>query len=301
MEYSTMKYDLKFLTTIALFVAISLFASLAVSQTSTNTQTALGAFANDAYLYLKDSSTPYKRVADLTAPTGFHRVSAITDWQNWIRHTPLQPNNAQVVDYMGDPINPPATVSAVVAVNVMGKACQCADMAILLRSYFKFFKQESSEIRFKSVSGQWMEWKAWLSGTRYRLSGNGQKLIPYRTPNSRSNTLQAFNNYLRFVFIYAGSASLGRDLKKVASHKVMPGDLYIQPNPSGGIGHVSIVFDVATNKNGNRLYLMGYGYIPAMSLFIVQPESTQGIGNWFTEEGFKNHINPFGPGKWYKW
>lgn len=258
-------------------------------------------YTNEAYLFLADQNLQYRRVKDIRPPLDFDRIALKDDWSAWLRDMPLFTQGTPVRDYEGRAFVPPAAAAAVTAVEVLGAACQCADMAILLRSYFKYFKEDHAAIKYKSVSGQSMSWPSWLKGYRYKLSSDGRKLIIYQSGNKTEKTLVAFMKYLRFVFTYAGSASLARELPKTESLKLKPGDMYIQASPSGGIGHVSIVFDVCDNQKGKRLYLIGYGYIPAMSLFIVKPGTGEGQGDWFSEQGFKDHIRHFGKGEWRSW
>ena len=243
-----------------------------------------------------------RRIADIPVPAGFQRP-VVDATGMWLRDFPLEKPDAPVRDYTGQAIVPPAKPLAVTAAVVLSKAAQCADMAILLRAKQLMHGKREDSIQFKSVSGQWMKWNYWKNGGRYRLSKNGRKLetATGRAVSKQYPQQQAFEDYLKYVFLYAGSASLHRDLKKIDKKKVLPGDLYVQSPPGGGIGHVSIVFDIAKSKNGETRYLMGYGYIPAMSLFIVSPGTGEGTGGWFSEAGFRQHIAHFGPGVWQRW
>ena len=101
---------------------------------------------------------------------------------------------------------------------------------------------------------------------------------------------------------YANSSSLARDLKTVDESELLPGDLYIQPDQSGrgGIGHVSVILDMCENTLGARLYLFGYGFIPAQDFHLPLPSSEQGIGKWYTLNGYMSHVAAFGDGEFHR-
>ncbi|GAB4295289.1 MAG: DUF4846 domain-containing protein [Myxococcota bacterium] len=279
-----------------IFIAAALLSASPTASAQTYTE--------GAYGFLSQNELIARRVADIPVPVGFSRIPLEKGFPLWLRKLPLLPSNAKVVNSIGEPIEPPDAVAAIAAVPVLGNACQCADMAILLYAFYKRFAKEERSITFSSLSGDKMEWLKWRDGTRYALSANGKRIVTLRGKPVGENYSEerTFTDYLKFVFQYANSASLYRDLKKIETSPLIPGDMYIQPpHTPGGLGHLSIILDAAENEKGERIYLIGYGYTPAMSLFIARPEADKGIGDWFTEPGFRNHISRFGDGKWRRW
>jgi len=63
---------------------------------------------------------------------------------------------------------------------------------------------------------------------------------------------------------------------------------------------LSIIIDIAENGNGERIYLFAFGYIPAQDIHILKPMPSQGIGIWFSLEGYEKYISRFGAGQYYR-
>ena len=64
--------------------------------------------------------------------------------------------------------------------------------------------------------------------------------------------------------------------------------MYVQ-NIDGGIGHVSVVIDHATDAKGKHAYLIGYSYMPAQQFHIEDAKNQDGLGGWFTAEGYQRY------------
>ena len=84
-----------------------------------------------------------------------------------------------------------------------------------------------------------------------------------------------FRRFLDKVFQYAGTLSLARDTKAVQRNEAQGGDFFVAP---GSPGHVVIIIDVCENEEGEKLYLMGQGFMPAMSFHILR-QSNRSV--WF--------------------
>ena len=95
---------------------------------------------------------------------------------------------------------------------------------------------------------------------------------------------------------YSNSYSIKKGANKVKAGALKPGDMFVQ-NKDGGIGHVSLVVDSAKNKNGEQIYLIGYGFIPAQEFHIEKAKRGYGIDGWFTKKGYKKYLSefPFSP------
>jgi len=104
-----------------------------------------------------------------------------------------------------------------------------------------------------------------------------------------STILQGVNT--RF---YNNDTSLSFSAGEIGALK--PGDMFVQ-NKDGGIGHVSLVVDCAKNINGEQIYLIGYGFIPAQEFHIEKAQTGYGIDGWFTKKGYEKYLSeyPFSP------
>ena len=109
---------------------------------------------------------------------------------------------------------------------------------------------------------------------------------------------KSYLDFLRTSFANANSYSLKRGCAPVLSAgSLVPGDMLIQ-NQDGGIGHVSVILDVAEAPGKPRLYLIGFSFMPAQEFHIEKAAGDKGLEGWFTLEGYQRflmEILPFGP------
>jgi hypothetical protein len=101
-----------------------------------------------------------------------------------------------------------------------------------------------------------------------------------------------YAEFLKWAFANTNSHSLKRGCKEVAADQVVPGDLLVQ-NERGGIGHVSVILDTCQSKEGKRLLLIGYSFMPAQEFHIERSRAQYGIEGWFTLEGYTQYLADF--------
>jgi hypothetical protein len=116
----------------------------------------------------------------------------------------------------------------------------------------------------------------------YLFSYNGQK-----KPFSQSS--KSFTNFLKEAFANTNSHSLKNGCSSIAANQIVPGDMFIQ-NERGGIGHVSVVMDVCKSKQGKKLFLIGYSFMPAQEFHIEKASDKYGVEGWFTLEGYTQYL-----------
>lgn len=104
---------------------------------------------------------------------------------------------------------------------------------------------------------------------------------------------KTFRRFLQWSFAYSNSHSLKRGCAEIQSDELSPGDMLVQ-NQTGGVGHVSMILDVCVNKDGAKLYLVGYSFMPAQEFHIEKANDFDGVAGWFTLEGAKHHLLGFG-------
>ncbi len=242
-----------------------------------------------------------RTVGSILCPPGFSRIPlAPGSLAAYTRRLPLKAPDIPVKSWDGRVMRQAREVHGVVDWPAPSRIQQCADVAIRLHAEYLLARRELSRISYRSLSNDWLRYTAWLRG-RYYLNRAGTHILYKPTIKTRKNTRAVFEKYLRFVMLYANSASLARDLECIGEDRLLPGNLYIQPDPSGrgGIGHVSVIMDICRNPQGERRYLFGYGFIPAQDFHL--PLSGEGAGSrgWFTLKGFKKHVAAFGRGKFH--
>lgn len=151
---------------------------------------------------------------------------------------------------------------------------QCADAVIRLRAEYLFAGRCRDEIQFRFTSGDMARWKDWRDGMRPVVSGNR---VSWIRSAAVDEGYANFRDYLDTVFMYAGSASLERELESVADPaNPEVGDVFIE---GGFPGHAVLVIDVAQNEVGSRIFLLAQSYMPAQDIHILK--SYEDISPWY--------------------
>ncbi len=105
------------------------------------------------------------------------------------------------------------------------------------------------------------------------------------------NSGKSYLKYLRWHMAFSNSYSLKSGAENIDGlKKLIPGDMFVQ-NKDGGIGHVSVVVDVAENDKNERIYLIGYSYMPAQEFHIEDAVNQNGTGAWFSKEGYEKYLS----------
>jgi hypothetical protein len=138
---------------------------------------------------------------------------------------------------------------------------QCADFAMRLRAeYFKASNTLDSLYLFD------------YSGKRIYYSQSGK----------------SFLSFLRTAFANSNSHSLKKGCHSVSKEELRPGDMIIQ-NTDGGIGHVSVIVNSCTSRNGERMFLIGYSFMPAQQ-FHIEHSGRYGKDGWFTIDSYCRYL-----------
>jgi hypothetical protein len=136
---------------------------------------------------------------------------------------------------------------------------QCADAVMRLRGEYLFQQKRFKDIHFNFLSD---------GKPRYFLEyANGD--LSYKK----------FRAYMKYIFSYANTASLKKELTMVGIETILPGDVFIQSgNP---YGHAVTVVDVAQDAQGNRVYLLAQSYMPAQETHLLINPKNQQLSPWY--------------------
>lgn len=202
-----------------------------------------------------------RRVSDIGAPDGYAPVAASPNsYSNWITRLPLRQGN-EIRMYTGDTLwNVPYGVYGVIDMPLLFNQDleQCADWAFRL----------------------WAEYhKATGTLDRLNLMDYNGRQRPYNGSN------QSFRQFFKWTAAHANSYSIKAGATMIHGGDLRPGDMVVQ-NEKGGIGHVSIIMNVATSAKGDTLLLIGYSFMPAQEFHIEKAQPRYGAGGWFTLNGF---------------
>jgi hypothetical protein len=200
-------------------------------------------------------------------PAGFSRVPAAQgSFAAWLRGLPLRPKETPVRIYDGSLKGNQGAHHAVVDIDVGPRDHQqCADAVMRMRAEYLFAADRQDEVCFRASNGTPLPWRSWKSGQRPKVSG---KRIDWKPGGAAEAGWANFRKYLDFVFVYAGTWSLEKELSAVDDVKaIQPGDVFIQ---GGFPGHAVIVVDVAENREGARVFLLAQSYMPAQDIHILR-------------------------------
>ena len=149
---------------------------------------------------------------------------------------------------------------------------QCADAVIRLRAEYLWKHKRYADIKFNFTSGFTAEYKKWAEGNRIKVNDN--QVQWYASGKGVDYSYKTFRNYLDMVFMYAGTASLSRELPAVLYTSLQPGDVFIK---GGSPGHAVIVMMLPFIRIPGRKYFSWHKAICLPNRFIswsIQPAAT---------------------------
>jgi len=254
-----------------------------------------GALAHD-YPWLQPGNYDPEQTIErqIPPPEGFTRIAVREKgFAAWLRGLPLKPAGSHIELHDGTVHYSQDAHIAVVDMDVM-RFQECADTAIRLLAEYLWSAGRRDGIAFTFTSGDVCSWKKWRNGW---YPHNNEGHIVWKQDGVRSDTREHFLDYLDKVMEYAGTYSLKRDLLPVEPGELQIGDVIVQ---AGSPGHAVIVLDIAENDSGEKIMLLGQGFIPAQDLHVLKNPNGE-EAPWF--ERTLNRIferDMMGQCSWYK-
>ncbi|WP_109698352.1 DUF4846 domain-containing protein [Chitinophaga deserti] len=225
-------------------------------------------------------------VGNWPLPAGYSRITQPTaSFGAWLRKVPLK-QSSTVYLFNGEKKRNQSAQVAVLNISTGKKDLQqCADAVMRLYAEYLYATQKTNRISFNATDGTVLDYAGWQRGTRWKLRGS--KLMKVNS-GSPCQGRQCLESYLEFIFSYAGTISLKKQLKTVQNVKdVIPGDVFIE---AGSPGHAVIVMDVAVNQHGQKMFLLAQSYMPAQDIHLLRNPSASNawyplpVGNLVTPE-----------------
>lgn len=202
-------------------------------------------------------------------PQGFTRVPvAPGSWGAWLRGLPMKPQGAPVLTFTGTLKWRQDVHVAVVDIDVGKRDLQqCADAIMRLRGEWLFAAGRLRDIAFNDTDGK-----------RLRFSAR------------RDQSYASFRKYMDYVFAYAGTYSLERELKPVALADISIGDVFIK---GGFPGHAVLVADMVENAaTGEKRFLLLQSYMPAQDMHVLRNPASTGRSPWYAASFDGDLITP---------
>lgn len=211
-------------------------------------------------------------------PQGFVREEeSKTSFAFFLRNIPLKPLGSDVLYFDGTTKSNRNVYEAVVDLPI-GKQDlhQCADAVMRLRADYFYSQKQYDKIHFNFTNGFRIDFSKWVEGYRIAIKGNKTSWVKTAKP---SDSYQTYWKYLETVFMYAGTASLEKELKSINALDIKIGDVFIK---GGFPGHAVIVVDVAVNpKNNQKIMLLAQSYMPAQEIQILKNPNNSSLSPWY--------------------
>jgi len=211
-------------------------------------------------------------------PQGFVREEeSKTSFGFFLRNLPLKPLGSNVL-YFDGTIKSNRNVYEGVVDLPIGKQDlhQCADAVMRLRADYFYSQKQYDKIHFNFTNGFRADFSKWAAGYRIAIKGNKTSWVKTAKP---SDSYQTYWKYLETVFMYAGTASLEKELKSINVLDIKIGDVFIK---GGFPGHAVIVVDVAVNpKNNQKIMLLAQSYMPAQEIQILKNPNNVSLSPWY--------------------
>lgn len=220
-------------------------------------------------------------------PEGFvHNDAEKGSFAEYLQNLPLKAAGTKVKYYDGS-IKYKDVYEAVVDLDIDNKNLQqCADAIMRLRAEYFYAQKAYNKISFNLTNGFRVDYSEWIKGNRVKVNGNQTY---WQKSTTASNTYKDFRNYMNFVFTYAGTLSLSKALHSKDLRNISTGDVFII---GGSPGHAVIVVDIASNKKGEKLFLLAQSYMPAQEIQILKNPNNRKISPWYSADIREELITP---------
>lgn len=239
--------------------------------------------ARERYPWLADTSAkPPEPVEPLEArfapPPGYKRVPLEKgSFGEWLRGLPLAAPGTPVLSYQGGVILPDGheNLAAVVAIDIgAADLQQCADSVVRMHAEWRW-SNGARDMTYRAASGAQMPFSKWARGERPTENSGSITWTPRARPDPEGGVHPSFRKYLDNVFMWANTGALAVQGTKIPKADIRPGDFVVLP---GNPGHAVLILDIAQSDKGDRVALLGQGFMPAQNFQVLRPNRSQ---TWF--------------------
>lgn len=210
------------------------------------------------------AESPDSIASRVPPPAGFTRVAIDNDsYAAFLRGLPLKAGHPDVLLWNGEARADQSAHLAVIDLDLSEKNLQqCADTVLRLRAEYLYSRQQP--MVFHLTNGEALPWSRYRDG--FVATVPKKKIMWQKRSDSSASARVRFRDYLDTLFLYAGTRSLGYDMREQTTSPIEVGDVFLQP---GSPGHVVVVVDVATNEANERRFLLAQGYMPAQQAHVL--------------------------------
>lgn len=198
----------------------------------------------------------------------------------FLRGLPLKPDGSSVKYYTGSLKRNNNTYVGVVDLPIGDRDLhQCADAIMRLRADYLRSQKRFNEIKFSFNNGFIAEYSKWKEG--YRIHYNGDS-FSWKKKAAPSDTEESYWKYLEYVFSFAGTWSLEKELNPVSKEDMEIGDIFIY---GGAPGHAVIVVDMIQDKStGEKYFMLAQSYMPAQEIQVLVNPNNEDNSPWYSTD-----------------
>ena len=204
----------------------------------------------------------WRKISDAPTPAGFTRVETLSgSFAEYLRDFPLRPDQDTVFLYDGRPKWNQRVHCAILDIEIGKRDLQqCADVVMHMRAEYLWKRKEYDAISFDFVSGKKADYREYAAG---------------------DYSMRKFLKYLTYVYSYANTSSLRKQMRPVDSSEMQIGDVFVQAGRP--YGHAMIVVDMARNATtGENIFMLAQGFIPAQDGELVINPNDDALSPWFS-------------------
>ncbi len=220
-----------------------------------------------------------RTIAERFAPPPGYTRDAYPEpsFQSFLRGYPLKEFDAPLRFYDGR-IKPRSFHISVFDMPLLKQdLIQCADAILKLRAEYLYQERAYGKIEFTITNGMRIPFSRFAEGSRVLVSGSKAE---WKDGFTKGTSRKVFDEYLKFIYMYAGTYSLSKEAKSKSIERIQVGDFFIQ---GGSPGHVVLVVDLATDKrSGAKVMLLAQSYMPSQDFHVLK--NVSGASPWYPVE-----------------
>lgn len=214
----------------------------------------------------------------ILVPKGYQREQS--DFAHFLQTYPLKENGSPILLYNGKKKFNQNSQIAIFKLPLENENLQqCADSVMRVYAEYYWNTKQYDKIQFHLSDGFLLSYNKWREGNRVVIKNDHAS---YVKSASYDDSYECFKKYLRIVFAYSGSASMVSESTPIKLNEIRVGDVFLK---GGSPGHVVMIVDVCTNKEGKKAFLLAQGYMPAQEFHLLKNPSHD--DPWYYEDEVK--------------
>lgn len=223
---------------------------------------------------IKPKKDTINKINKIPCPDGYKRINVETgSYADYLRNLELKTTDNIVYLFNGEKKGNQSAQYAVLTIDVGNRDLQqCADAVMRMRGEYLYKNKQYKQIKFNFL-------------------GDGKPR--YYTNYAKGNySYKKFRKYMNYIFAYANTASLLREMTKVNTlNNMQIGDVFIQQGRP--YGHAVTVMDLAENEStGDVIFLLSQSYMPAQDIHILKNPIDSELSPWYSINFEEELITP---------